>query len=496
MARKKKSWQERVFDYVLDREAAFSIGTLHRRLGNDVSLRSLKRFLGETGSVMSVDFEQYVPAWSYFQNATFLVKPQRWEVADGVLVPGHRFLPFHDFRLAAPDLTLLLAGGWDAPNGDDSSREIQFNRASRRTVAVPLSRAVIFYTLFGQEALFSLIGIEDESNAQVDFNDRENALVRLSVFDLGEFYRSSGFAEGDYLECRVLDWEEGLFSGLHRPAAEVSHRLREDWLTTMEDAFREMFDFFDGPMDIPTQLQYAYFLGDESVLEQPGGTIGELLAADNDLQFAPFGTNSSTIWTAPKVPERPLDPEEFVVEPEGVIGDLEAILEDIGSSLSEGEIEAFMRDELYQGGSKAGAVDRAFSGAHLPFAHEEQEKAFKHELEKLWRRVSRNYVPDRDVSIGPLRSRLLALYEKQLHWIRSLDAREMRPGEIPMEPMQEVGKFFSMITAAIELLNHPDADDPESLAGITDQMPLLESAAVEILDRAEEAVRQVIDRGQ
>ena len=447
---------------------------------------------------MSLDGEEHVPAWAIFEDTTFLVKPQQWEIDDGILVPGHRFLPFHSFQLASPDLTLLMDNSEETSSKASAAENASFVSTPRRTLGVPLSRAVIFYTLFGQEALVPLIGMEDEMNARVDFQDAENALVRLSVFDMGDFYRNSAFVAGDYLECRTLDWEEGVFAGEHRRAADITPEVRDNWRRAMEGAFDTMFQFVGRPMDIPAQLQYAYLFGfsqDEDTLADPGGTIGELLEADNTLRFISTGTNSSAIWHSRETPDMQFDPETFTHVPEGITGDLGAILDDIGSSLTAGETEAFMRDALYHGHRKNHAVTRAFSGTQITCAHEEQEQALHRELDKLWRRVSRTYVPAEDALMGPIRSRFLALYEKQLHWIRSLDARKMHPADLPMESMHEVGEFFGMITATVELLNHPEGGDRESLEGINEQLPMLESAGEEILERAEEAVRAAMNRG-
>jgi hypothetical protein len=501
-------WKAQAYAYVLGCTSAFRLDSLKAaiRSSNAVSRASLQRFLLETGIALSLDADLFTPTWLFFRDALCLVKPQKWEIDDGVLAPGHRLMPFHDPGLPPTRLQLVLeetgaagaAGGADAA-GDSSEGDSSDGTSSeetssegglipRRTVVAPLSRVVTYYSLFGQEALFPLLAMEDRNNAEIDAEDGRNVLVRLSVFDMGDYYHRVGFFEGDYLECRLLDWERGLFAARKRAAAEIPPRRRREWLRAMENAFQGVFEYFRGPTDIPSQLQYAYYLSDAAILEQPGGTIGELLAADNDLQFARMGSVSSTIWDAPEIPEQAFLPEGVERPLEGVTGDLDEMLLDIGLSLSSGEIEAFMRDALFHGMKEEDAVIRAFQGAYIQFAHPEQEASFQAEIRLLWETVVADYVPAGDTVTGPIRSRLLDLYEMQLQFIRDLDARGVDPGKLPFGPMNDMLQFFRMMTNAIELLNHDAGDDGEELEKLASQLPELEVIARGMLEQAESAV--------
>lgn len=487
-------WKAQVQAYVYGCSGSFRLDALKRGIGatQAVSQASLQRFLFETGIALSLDAELFTPAWLFFRDAVCLVKPQQWEIDDGVLAPGHRLLPLYDLRVPPTKLQLVF----DATEREPSTGRNDVHRSPddlipRRTVVAPLSRAATYYSLFGQESFFPLLGMEDRNNASIDPEDGRNALVRLSVFDLGDYYRRVGFQEGDRLECRLLDWERGLFAVRAKPAAEIPSRRREQWFAAMEEAFLRMFEHFGEPMDIPSQLLYAYFLGDADVLKQPGATIGELLAADNDLQFARMGTVSSTIWTAPEAPQQAFLPGGVERPLEGVTGDLDEMLLDIGLSLTAGEVEAFMRDALFHGLSVEDAVGRAFRGAYVQFAGREQEDSFHAEIQDLWNVVAAGYVPATDAMIGPIRTRLLDLYEMQLTFIRDLDGRGVNPEDLPSAPMTDLLQFFGMVTNAIELLNHDAGDDEEELEKLASQLPELEMIGRELLEQAESAVESV-----
>lgn len=491
----KTSWQERVFTFVRSSTDAFSLDALRKAVGSAVTRRSLERFLFETKIAVSLDAKIFTPTRLIFQDALCLARPQQWEIDDGVFAPGHRLLPFYDFRVLPTELQLRVADDTSADNAGPDTTTTRLAAAAgfatRRTVVMPRTRAITYYSLFGYESIHALIGFEDQSNAAVDHGDELDALVRISVFDLGEFYRRTGFTEGDYLECRLLDWEAGIFSVTRRPAVEVTAQQRAAWSTELVKAFSGVFELFGGPMDIPTQLLYAYYLSDAVVLEHPAGTIGELLAADdNDLQIVPRGTGSSSLWNAAEPQDQPLAPAGYDVPAEGVTGDLEEMLTDIGSSLTVGEIEGYMRDALFHGLTKTDAVGRAFAGAYLGFAHEAQAESFQDEIDALWDAVTARYVPARDARTGPLRARLLDLYDRQLAFIRGLDGRGLDPSQLPGGPLRDVAEFFSMITRTIEILNQEISgdEDQDELDTLADQVPRLEEIGMEILAHAEEEV--------
>lgn len=481
---KKQDWREWVDVFVRSRKTSFSLDDLIRGAGlggkgrnspGRVTRQSLVQYLRETGIAVTRDQENYLPVRQLFRDASCLVKPQKWEIDSDVLAPGHRFIPLYSYLILPGEIQLHLGRkkGGGLP---------------RRTMALPFDRIFTYYTLFGWESILPLLAMEDEGNARVDLTDTENTLVRLSVFDMGDFYRRTGFAEGDYLRCRLLDWEQGTFLADHLPAADMDQERRDSFFAALEEAFEKVFADHGSPMDIPTQLLHAYFLGDESIRTNPGGTIGEVLAGNNSLQFIRRGMNHSSIWNAPEPPDHPFAPPGYDSPHEGVTGDLAEMLSDIGSVVTVGELEGFMRDALFHGKSWDHALERAFAGSHASVTDEAQARSFSEELHELWDHVSESYVPAHDTVTGPIRSRLLALYEKQLAFIRGLDARGIDPADLPAEPMNEVVEFFGMVVKTVELLNHPVGDDQDELETLAGQIPRLEEIASEVLGNAKAMV--------
>ena len=239
-------WQREIGRFLTAQVEPFNIKEAAAHVGPAVARHTLIRYLLETKIALTVDNRIFVPAWSFFRHARALVRPQLWEIERGVLAPGHRLLPLYNPIILPTEIVV-------APD--------QGPPLSRKTVAVPASTAAIYYSLFGAEALDELLVLEDPSNAAVDPHSGQDALVRLSVFDLNDFYVHTAFREGDYLECCLQDWWRGTFTMTHRPAADISEADRNRWNTALTSAFDRMFDYFEEPSEIPDQLTYTWFFG-------------------------------------------------------------------------------------------------------------------------------------------------------------------------------------------------------------------------------------------
>ncbi|MFP4426440.1 MAG: plasmid pRiA4b ORF-3 family protein [Spirochaetaceae bacterium] len=488
----KKRWQRRVEQLLLSEGGPVAIDVLLREAGTSVTQRSLERYITEEGLAVVEDGRRYYPCWSLFEEGRVLIRPQAWEVDAGILIPGHRLMPLYDVGVPPSELELRPAP--EEPEGVSGGFQ-------RRVVTSPLSEVITYFTLFGLEMLEPLLALEDEANMDVDLAQSTDALVRLSACDLSDYYRRVGFREGDYLEARLESWSRGAFSLTHRPARTLSEERRSAWFRTLNSSFRAVIEHFEGPKDIPTQLIYAYFFATgregSTFITDPGGTIGEFLAADKEFGIRRAGggggwdTPATTIWDESEMERGPNIAEAAGEDVNGVTGDLDEILNDIGSMLSEGEVEAYIRDALYQGGDIQSVIGRVFAGSHLPFADPEQAQSLHDELDSLWADVAGEYRPERDPA-APVRSRLLALYDKQLGWVRSLDDRGIDPTDLPENTVRGVGEFFSMITGALELLNQDVTDEGDQLRMLEGQLDTLEVATEEVLETAEEEVTAAV----
>jgi hypothetical protein len=65
--------------------------------------------------VLSRDHEEFVPRQAFFRGARFMVVPTPEEVRDGILIPGHKFLPFSSHEILPWSCTLIRPDGGAVP---------------------------------------------------------------------------------------------------------------------------------------------------------------------------------------------------------------------------------------------------------------------------------------------------------------------------------------------------------------------------------------------
>ena len=77
------------------------------------------------------------------------------EIDEGILIPGHRFLPFYDSQLHPKQIVLHTQKG----------------KLRRKRISWSLQRLAFYYSLFGNKSFIELLVSETEENARLFLND-------------------------------------------------------------------------------------------------------------------------------------------------------------------------------------------------------------------------------------------------------------------------------------------------------------------------------------
>lgn len=359
---------------------------------------------------LSKDREGFRKASSWFRGARFLVSLTDREVRDRVLIPGHRFLPFAANATAPWNCTLKTADG----------REME-----KKTIPIPFGDLGIYVLLFGRESLpVYLLGDRPENGEILASGEiTPSAEAVITVFDLAPFFKDPGFAGGDALLLTVEEYEAGIFTLERMPASKIpDEEAKASYVRTLDTAFRAVFRTFGPSISIGQQIGSALYRAGRKILRNPPMHFGGYLAATKKVALATW-LDHSILWSGP-APDEPDEPEDM--------GTLDRYLTLLGVSLSEEEIQACMRDELFAGGASFDRVnERCFGGRELRFPSKEDRKEFEAHLRELWEETGRVYNLFTDQERGPLRSKALAILDQHTVFLRSLDARGLQPDELP-----------------------------------------------------------------
>jgi hypothetical protein len=387
----------------------------------------------------------YQTKLAFFANAEFIVIPDAFEIDNGILVPGHRFAPFCSPEIFPSEIEIM------PKNNDEPLPIIDYN--------IPVEAAVNYHLLMGSEQMFDIFVAENSNNKQVMLNQR-GGNIALSVFDIREFLLESDFVAGDLLVFEVKEWSEGLFSMTKRSAAE---RLgdKKAWIKELSDAVTAAGDKDADYLEIPEQLAEAIFRGGRKLLKNPGASLDEFIAESETVQIK--YANGETILgsvtdTDCADTNSPALPEGITVS-QGDVSDLNVILKECGSMITQSEIEAIILDQCFQGQVEFDILfNRCFNRDNIIFADDAQEAIFMNQLEDIWERITTRYDRKADKLKGAVRERGLDLVEKRLAWLSELRYLDIDPSELNEDILKNMAEVAVRLNGMFSLLA-PDGNE-------------------------------------
>ncbi|MDR1316835.1 MAG: plasmid pRiA4b ORF-3 family protein [Spirochaetales bacterium] len=484
---KKTQLKKRVEDFILSQSTDFRFADIAENpavsSAGGFSEKALLDILETNGLVFSKDFNVFKPRHLFFQNARFIVSPTEEEVKNRFLIPGHRFIPFCS-STTQPWKCILLTS---------SSGEGEGNPLAKKTIQKKLSSLDIYYVLFGQEN-FSYSLIQDQpSNEQIFRNDSpglEHMNVTITAFDFTALFKEWNFSFGDGLLLQVKDWTRGIFSMEYLPLRRRHELMKTsaDWIAKLEKGFLKSFDDLGLAFSLEEQVAYAYYYAGASVLKEPPLHLGGFIDSSPRVNFVAFGMETR-LWRETRIEVSDLGyPGQAA--PTGATGSLDAIFEDLGVALTETEVQAYMRDELFQRRENPDAVlERIFADRFIPFFSEEQMNDFVRYFKKLWNRVKRNYNYFADQLAGKARSSILLILDNHYTWMKNLEIREMRDSDLPAQEISSLSQVTEFLLENLDLLNRKSAGREEEIRKSIDLLPQVE----EFLDDLHQEITEKLE---
>jgi hypothetical protein len=129
-----------------------------------------------------------------FERVRFVINPTRLEIANGILIPGHRLLPFANPVLLPQEYRFR----WKAANSRISS-EIPYTTAES-----PPEDFYPFYTLYGEEYAPQYVARDNpENEAAFNLDPYDDPCeVSIHTLDMRNIYRECAFVPGDHF-CSI-----------------------------------------------------------------------------------------------------------------------------------------------------------------------------------------------------------------------------------------------------------------------------------------------------
>ncbi len=421
--------------------------------------------------------DMFIPRQLFFKGAQFLITPQSEEIEANILIPGHRFVPFLARDVFPGTCQLLI----------DENAPIPC-----RVLQKPIQDILIYLSFYGRHGAIQYLTTDQESNNDVLDGDLDNnPEFAITIFDMADIYARHAFKKGDAFLCTVKDWARGIYDMQYVPGDPNTIEFRmQEWIEAMDSAIYEAWeagDYFD---DIYAELSEALFMGPESLCKNPPLHFGGFLARSEKVSInqTPLGV---LLVHADYAAESLFDRASNAA-PDATTGrceSIDAILNDLGLSTTQDEIEAYMRDAYARGERTLDApTSRAFAGREsFPFYDENQLLRFGQLIDDLWDEVCGSFNSKRDKRIAPYRARILDMLDKHTAWLRDCDRRDVPASALPEDATMALASMTAMFSELLGLLNRDEDTSQSEITQLEDTLNVTEQQFNLFLAALEEA---------
>ncbi|MDR0909292.1 MAG: plasmid pRiA4b ORF-3 family protein [Spirochaetaceae bacterium] len=388
--------------------------------------------------------KKWISRRGYFEPARFVIKPSRLELINGILIPGHRCIPFANTALLPGDYHFF----WQGSEIPETTSE-----------GTP-DEIYPFFSLFGQEYVPQFLVHDNEENRE-NFGGNpydEPDLVSVKSFDMRAIYRETGFVPGDCFVVRTINWEEACFS-LEKVSKDAwDDEDIDEWIQAAEKGFLESFKKIGPGKNLDQQIAHAYWYGGARMRELPSCPLEDFIyERSNRIELTPYGIESRFWYAGRELPDRSeLDtPKQLFFSP------LEEILVRNGIPMTERAVHAYIVDSLFQGEDNTLELYKRLvpTAIQLEKTDEEFLKKF---LTYNYRGYKKVYNAMLDRNTGPLRSRMVEINSAVIELAAKLRKSTINGTELPSQTYIRLSQIQSHAINMLENnLRLGDMDDIE-----------------------------------
>lgn len=414
----------------------FTIQQLRKKFGPGRQpdlLERLERFIAGDNELFHDEKFNCCRKDDFFADREFLITPDEWEISQGFLIPGHRFVPMLSEEVFPSEVKLNHKG---IPS-------------LLREIHVPIGQIFRYCMLLGSEQVFDFLAAESSANRGLK---KMHDLATITVYDLQEFYQSNNFQNGDALKCRVVDYAKGVveFSCLSHNQRNAEKRRK--WIEDLDSALVKVCEKFEDYLDIPEQLAWGFFYGGTN-LYNPEVSMDEFIAGSSEVEIRADGDHAVLSIRQRETPATL--PEGLSLAGENLDDPL-TILATAGSPLGMAELEGYMLDAIYGRESDFdGVYSRAFGHAELDFNDEAQQAVLLNFLEERFEELRDNYNRYDDEPKATLRSSIMEVIDDRLEFFSMLGTLEGEPGEEEHKLLHKLAVVGGKLAEVLKMLNNP-----------------------------------------
>jgi hypothetical protein len=442
----------------------------NKRLAEEIAL-----FIDSQNVAFRMQNGNWVSRRGYFEPLRFVISPTRFELLNGILIPGHRCVPFANPSLMPQEYRFFY-----------KRKQIPFSSFEGAPADL-----YPYYTIFGEEYASQYVARDNPENEQefiVDpYEDPPN--VSIQTLDMRNLYRELAFVPGDRFVARTMDWKKGIFSLERVGKDEWSGADLYAWQEAAEGGFERSFTFFGPGESTEEQIAQAYWRGEDRMRDLPAYALEELLYERTDrIETTPYGIETRFWFAGKEIPDIKGLPRLPFPTP------IEELLHTAAAApISEYVIQSYVWDALFRRDRDMPALLKRIVPPALSMP-EAALKCLEDYVAEVYDEFGPLYSPFKDAAIGPVRQRLTELHTAVIE----LAARLRGGGNINTAwlPRHTFIILYQIQSHAAGVLEDLDSDTPlqawelDSMEDSLDSMIETYEDIKELIDDALDSFRQ------
>lgn len=414
---------------------------------------------------------QWISRRGCFEKIPFVITPTRLELLNGILIPGHRCIPFAN-PLILPQSYKFFWMGKPVPE---------------TTTEAPPEDLYPYYCIYGEEFAPQYIARDNPANEEAYYADpyEDPPEVSIHTLDMRVIYRESAFVPGDRFAVRTLDWKEGHF-GLEK--VRKDEWTQEDlalWLKSAETGFEKSFDFLGPAVSIEEQLAYAYWFGDQRMKELPAFSLEEFLYEKTDIiEPVPYGIETRFWFTGKEIPDiKQL--QNYTLPPDRTF--IEELLFDKNIPVSEFVILAYIRDAFFRNEKD---IDLVINRIIPPVIHLEEAEwdIIADFISDSMDDFYKDYSLFLDQNTGPVRQRVAELHTAVIELSARLQKGEIDPSWLPRHTYIILSQIQGHAASLLEELAFDDSLPESEITAIDNSLDCMVDTFTDIKEMINSAM--------
>jgi hypothetical protein len=451
--------EEALYDFLMDRIEPFSL----REVTSVVRAKDLYRFgrlSGEIACLINTQhlaFEIGANKWltrrGCFFDARFVISPTRIEILNGILIPGHRFVPFANPNHLPNEYQFFWNGN-----------ELSFTS----TEAAP-EEIYPYYSILGEEFAPQYISQENDENADAFNADpyEDPAEVSIKTLDMRRFYRETGFVPGDRIVVSINDWKSSMFDFERVSKDEWDDNELDAWTEAAEAGFKKSFETIGYDCTTEEQVAWAYFAGGERMRDVPALSLEDFLYSRTDkIETVQYGIESRFWYAGKEIPDfKKLEG----LRTQSDETPLEEALFRLDIPVSEFVVQSYVRDALFRNDADVASIMRSIVPPSIKINKWNTEMLAVYIIE-THEEFIKTYSVFTDQQAGPVRQRVAELHTAVIDLCTRLERGETDPRWLPKHAFIILSQIQRHAAGILERLDIDEPPDECELSAIDNSL--------------------------